>query len=298
MIASLFTSLAQWFRRRNRPRSRTLFGHTGFSTLSRKRGCERCSSPLTVEVLEARYLLSSATTVPPLSEIPPAIVLMDVLFASQPKGDPTVVFVGDSISYQYAYGPGAPVWAEYMALLGMVDYGVQGQTTQSLLFQLSLGQLAGIHPAVVVVDIGANNLLQGDTPQEAAAGVLTDVAVIHQAQPQAEVIVLGILPGEPSPSDPYRSLGKQTNQLVSQMLAGDPYATFLDLGSIFLQPDGTISTTLMYDHLHPTEQGYLDLTHALLPTLSQYLARDFTVPSLPSIAPVSGPSTPIALSPS
>lgn len=287
MISTLFASLAEWFRGRG----------PGFSTVSRKRLSERFASPPTVEVLEARCLPSvTTTTVPPVSEISPGIALMDFLFATQAKGNPSVVFVGDSISYQYAYGPGAPVWAEYMAPLNMADYGVSGQTTQSLLFQLSLGQLAGIHPSVVVLDIGANDLLlQGDTPQDSAAGVLADLATIQQYQPQAHVIVLAILPGEQSPSDPYRSLGAQTNQLVSQMLAGNPQVTYVNLGSIFLQPDGTISSSMLYDYLHPSEQGYLDLTNALLPTIEQYLFPSLS--ALPSTAPTSPPLSSVPISP-
>jgi lysophospholipase L1-like esterase len=286
MISTLLASLAEWFRGRG----------PVFSIVRRKRLSERFASPPTVEVLEARCLPSVTTTVPPLSEIPPGIALMDYLFATQAKGNPSVVFVGDSISYQYAYGPGAPVWAKYMAPLGMSDYGVSGQTTQSLLFQLSLGQLVGIHPSVVVLDIGANDLLQGNSPQDSADGVLADLATIQQYQPLAHVVVLAVLPGEQSPSDPYRSLGAQTNQLVSQTLAGNPQVTYVNFGSIFLQPDGTISNSMLYDYLHPSEQGYLDLTNALLPIIEQYLFPNLS--ALPSTTSTSPPSSSVPISPS
>lgn len=241
------------------------------------------SSPR-LEVLEDRCLPSATTSVPNPADIPPIIALSDIVTAMQPKGNPAVAFVGDSISWEYANGTGAPVWSALMAPLGMANYGVYGQTTQSLLFQLSLGQLAGINPAVVVLDIGGDNLLQGDTPQAAAAGVLADVAAIHLYQPQSQVLVLGILPGEQSPSDPYRLAVTQTNHLVSQMLAGDPRAAFVDLGSLFQQPDGSISTSMMFDYLHPTEQGYLDLTTALLPAIEQDFVTNTPVVTLPSVS--------------
>lgn len=253
---------------------------------------------------------------PSPAEIPFLIDLSDALAASAPKGNPSVVFLGDSIGYQYAYGTGAPVWAGYMAPLGMANYGISGQTTQSLLFQLTQGQLVGINPSVVVLDIGGNNLLAGDSPLATAAGVLTDVATIHQYLPDAHVLVLGIFPGKEYPSDPYRTEGAQTNQLVSQMLAGDTHATFLNLGSIFLQPDGTISTSMMFDYIHPTEQGYRDLTGQLLPIIEQALfsspatistTANFPLVSLtPSdlgflltsgLLPTSSPSSPVPLTP-
>jgi lysophospholipase L1-like esterase len=285
MISTLFATLAEWVRERGQ----------AFAALHRKRRSEQRSSPPAVEALEARCLPSSTTAVPPTSEIPGPIAQWDTAFATQSKGNPMVVFVGDSISWQFAYGTGSSVWASYMAPLGMANYGVGGQTTQSLLFEFSQGLLVGINPAIVVLDIGGNNLLQGNTPQETADGVLADVAAIHQYLPAAHVIVLGILPGEQSPNDPYRSLGAQTNQLVSQMLAGDPKASYVYLGSIFAQPGGTISTSMMFDYLHPTAQGYQDLTNALLPDIEEALLGNFSFPAIS--VPASPPHSQIALTP-
>jgi lysophospholipase L1-like esterase len=285
MISSLFATIAEWAREQRQ----------AFTTLYRRRRREQRSTPPAVEALETRCLPASTTTVAALSEIPGPIAQWDIAFATQSKGNPLVVFVGDSISWQFTYGTGAAVWASIMAPLGMSNYGVGGQTTQSLLFQFSEGQLIGINPAVVVLDIGANNLLQGNTPQETADGVLADVATIHQYLPVSHVIVLGILPGRQYPDDPYRSEGAQTNHLVIQMLAGDPKATFVDLGSIFVPPDGTISSSMMFDYLHPTQQGYMDLTNALLPIIEQALLPNFNIPVIS--VPAAPPPSPIALTP-
>jgi platelet-activating factor acetylhydrolase IB subunit beta/gamma len=273
MLRSFFTRVAGWLQSRGRSGNAPPSGN-------RNRGMAR----LRVESLEERCLPSLTTSVPTLDEIPAIVGLPDVLMASQPKGAPTIVFVGDSISFDYRYGPGAGVWSAFMAPLGAVNYGVPGQTTQSLLYQLSLGQLAGINPFVVVLDIGGNNLLQGTSPQDTADGVLADVATIHQYVPQAQVLVLGVLPGMQSPTDRYRQVGAETNALVSQMLIGDPRATFVDIGSVFVQPDGTISDSIMFDYLHPTALGYLNFTSALWPALQQALQ-----PGSPSIAPIPAP---------
>lgn len=287
MMSSLIATVAQWFRH-----GRAL------SASRRQRRAEPFAAPPKVEALEERCLPADPSIIPPLSQIPPLIAVMDVAFAEQTKGSPTVVFVGDSISWQFAYGSGTAVWAANMAPLGMANYGVPGQTTESLLFQLTQGQLSGVTPAVVVLDIGGNNLLQGDSPLATAAGVLTNVVLIHQFEPQAHVLVLAVLPGEQSPSNPYRHEGAQTNQLVSQMLTGDPHATFLDFGSIFLQPDGTISTSMMFDYIHPTAQGYADLTNALLPVIEQYMFPSFSMPAVSVNVPASPPPSPLPSSPS
>ena len=245
---------------------------------------------------------------PSASDVPALIAVTDYLFATAQKGNPAVVFLGDSISWEYAYGSGSAVWSAYMAPLNMASYGVIGQTTQSLLYEFSLGLLNGINPAVVVLDIGGNNLLQGDTPQATADGIVADVAAIHQALPLAQILVLGVLPGMESPNAPYRLEGTETDQLAAQMLAGDSYATFENIGSVFLQPDGTISSSIMSDYIHPTQLGYLELTSVLLPVIEQSLFGDSATPALPSFSfaslPASGgfqassPSTPIPISPS
>jgi beta-glucosidase len=276
MSSFLFADVVEWVR-------------GGRGTAARARQFRPVVSPPQIELLEERCLLSSTTTIPAMAEVPGPIAQGDILAASQPKGNPSVVFVGDSISWQYAYGTGAPVWWTLMAPLGMANYGVTGQTTQSLLFQFSLGQLSGITPSVVVLDIGGNNLLHGDSPQATAEGVLADVATIHQYLPQSQIVVLGVLPGKESPQDPYRQEGAQTNQLVSQMLAGDPKATFVNFGAIFVQPDGTISTYMMFDYLHPTELGYIELTMFLLPVIEQQAM--LTITSTPTASEVSSTDT-------
>src|SRR5262249_41771658 len=90
----------------------------------------------TLEQLEDRCLLSAATTVPSSTDaLNPLTVPLDIFVAAQPKGNPNVVFLGDSIAEGYAYGTGMPIWSATMAPLGAVDYGMGNQTTQTLLYQ-------------------------------------------------------------------------------------------------------------------------------------------------------------------
>src|SRR6516165_8651807 len=70
------------------------------------------SMPPQVEALEDRCLLSALTTVPSTIDIlNPLTVPLDMLVAAQPKGNPNVVVLGDSIAAGYAYVTGMPVWS-------------------------------------------------------------------------------------------------------------------------------------------------------------------------------------------
>jgi lysophospholipase L1-like esterase len=222
------------------------------------------SSPLGLESLEDRRMFSADTTLPSLLGAPPVTVAGTFLTISQPRGDANIVFLGDSITWGYQYGLGAPVWQAVLSGLGAADYGVIGATTQSLLYQLSLGQLLGVHPSVAVLTIGTNNLLEGDGPQATAAGVLADVSMIHQLEPQAQLLVLGVPPGGASPNDPYRSQVVQTDALVAPMVAGDSRATFVNIAPAFEDGNGSISGLILLDSIHPTTLGYANLTAALV----------------------------------
>jgi platelet-activating factor acetylhydrolase IB subunit beta/gamma len=227
----------------------------------------RRSAPPRLEPLEDRCLLSGDPTMPSLDGAPLIVVLYEQLMLSLPKTKPSVVFLGDSYSFNFAYIAGAPIWSALAGPLDAVDYGVSGQTTQNLLYQLAQGQLNKEHPWVIVLDIGGNNLLEGETPQQTAAGIVACVNAIHQSQPQAKVLLLAVPPGGPGPDDPYRIASNQTDALAEQMLAGDPQTSFINLAPVFEQADGTISPSLLFDYVHPTTLGYLDLTFALLPPL-------------------------------
>lgn len=224
---------------------------------------------LELEELEERCVLSADTTVASVSPLDPAIGAADMIMASLPKNNPSVVFLGDSITWGFAYGSGAPIWSAVLAPLGAVDYGIPGQTTQSLLYQLSQGQLSGTQPSLVVLTIGTNNLLEGDSPEATATGILADVQAIHSLLPQTQILVLGTPPGSYGPFDSYRIEVNQTDALVSQALAGDPRATFVNIAPAFEQPDGSISPAVLSDSIHPTEQGYINWMAVLLPRLPQ-----------------------------
>jgi lysophospholipase L1-like esterase len=234
-----------------------------------RRRTKRVFISLELEALEERCVLSADTTVAAVNPLDPALGAADVIMASLPKSDPSVVFLGDSITWGFAYGSGAPIWSAMMAPLGAVDYGIPGQTTQSLLYQLSQDQLSGIQPSMVVLTIGTNNLLEGDSPQATAAGILADVQAIHSFLPQTQILVLGTPPGASSAFDPYRIEVNRTDALVSLGLAGDPKATFLSIAPALEQPDGSITPAVLSDCIHPTEQGYLALMAALLARLPQ-----------------------------
>jgi beta-glucosidase len=226
---------------------------------------QRRSTPLVVEALEDRCLLSTTA-------------------------GPAVVFLGDSILDHYARGSGAALWNTQIAPLQAADLAVSGSTTQGVLARIEQGQLNGLSPRVVVLLIGTNDLALGASPQQAAAGIAGDVAAIEAHVPGAQILLLGLLPRGQSPGDPLRAAIAQTNTLIAP-LGTLRNVTYAEFGAAFLQPDGTISPTVLYDYLHPSATGCALLTANLQAPIHELLN---SVPAPAPILPVS-PPLPVAV---
>jgi lysophospholipase L1-like esterase len=257
--------------------------------------------PFTWEVLEDRLVLSSASAgVTAASLLQPADTpILGTSAATTPSqrldagavlaheqsvaladsgGASNVVFFGDSITQRWDNPgfPGLPVWNSEIAPLGAVDFGLDGDRTQNLLWRLTNGELDG-QPRVAVVEIGTNNLIftgQNESPQETAAGINAVVQTIHAVSPTTKVLLLGLLPRAEDPSDPVRAEIQQVNSMIAG-LADGTNVLYLDLGSLFLRPDGTIPPELMLvpDYLHPNTDGYQLMADAVLAPIQELLGN-------------------------
>jgi lysophospholipase L1-like esterase/uncharacterized protein (DUF2141 family) len=209
----------------------------------------------------------------PNQRLDPAAVVQHASDLAQSNlGGSNVVFFGDSITDWFANGAGASVWNSVIAPLGAADFGLSGDRTQDLLWRLLNGELNG-RPKVAVVLIGTNNLVfsnHDETPGETAEGIKAVVQTIRTLSPQTRILLLGLLPRGQSGDNPLRAEIERVNAMIAG-LADSPYVTYLDLGALFLNPNGSIASNLMADFLHPTTLGYLVLADALLPVLKALL---------------------------
>ena len=181
-----------------------------------------------------------------------------------------LIFLGASIT-EFWPTRGPDSWAKF-APFHPADLGAAGECTENTLWRLENGELDGLHPKVVVVNIGNNNI--GGHPDElpswAAAGVRKVVDVIHEKLPDAKILLLGILPrGARNGSD------RQRNEAVNRIIAGfhhDDTPRYLDIGRAFVDARGELIKGMMYpDGLHPTALGYEAWYHAMIPTLTEMM---------------------------
>ncbi|KAG8546632.1 hypothetical protein GDO81_030198 [Engystomops pustulosus] len=169
--------------------------------------------------------------------------------ASSKDKEPEVVFIGDSnvmLLHQLE------IWRELFSPLHALNFGGLGEGTQHVLWRLENGELEHIRPK-------RSRLL---------GGVPAIVRCMEQRQPQAKVIVLGLLPRGKNPN-PLRERNRRVNELLAEALPSTPNAVLLDADPGFVQSDGSISHHDLYDYLHLSRLGY----SRLCPTLHRELLR-------------------------
>ena len=132
--------------------------------------------------------------------------------------------------------------------------GIGGDQTQHVLWRLQNGELDGYKAKLFVVMIGTNNMWARDAdPAHAAAGVKAVIDLIQSKQPQAKILLMGILPIGEKPN-PGRDKRAEVNKLISKF-AGGP-VEYMDIWDKYLNADGTISKEVMGDFLHLAPKGF------------------------------------------
>jgi lysophospholipase L1-like esterase len=182
-----------------------------------------------------------------------------------------IIFIGDSITARWI-NAGKAIWDSSYAPRNALDFGIDGDKTQNVLWRLSNMSVQNLKPKVAVVMIGTNNL--ENTPHEIADGVKAVLANTQEAFPGVKIILVSIMPN-------MRANDKmmQVNSLIKSY-ADDSSVYFLDL--VPLMPpvtktaiDGQVDTNytgLGPDHLHPDLSGYQIWADAMEPLLKKLLA--------------------------
>ncbi|OJW22659.1 MAG: hypothetical protein BGO49_01370 [Planctomycetales bacterium 71-10] len=178
-----------------------------------------------------------------------------------------VIFLGDSITEGWGQNP---VWKKYYGQRKALNLGIGGDQTQHVLWRIQNGELVGLHPKALMLMIGTNNA--GSNPaDQIAEGVEAIVAELQKTLPDTEILLLGVFPRGEKPDDTRKKL-TDVNARISKLDGGKVH--YLDIGSSFVNPDGTISKDIMPDYLHLSEKGYELWAAAVEPTLKKLLKED------------------------
>jgi beta-glucosidase len=189
------------------------------------------------------------------------------------QGNVDLIMIGDSITHGWE-GEGKGVWAKYYAKRNAVNLGIGGDQTSHVLWRLDHGNIDGISPKLAVVMIGTNNA--GHTPhqkpEQIAAGIKAIVEKLRAKLPQTKVLLLAIFPRGADNKDELRQINVKTNKIIAD-LADNQNVFFLDIGSKFVAPDGTLSKAVMPDLLHLNPKSYETWAEAIEPTVKKLMGE-------------------------
>ena len=151
--------------------------------------------------------------------------------------DPEIVLIGDSITHFWAGPPiskqqnGPKSWADTFGEHRVLNLGFGWDRTQNVLWRLDHGEMDGVHPKVVILNIGSNNFSQtsnarGNTPAEVAEAISAILDRVHKKSPSSRIIVMGVLPRGFKPADSFRTKISALNELLAKQLSGKPHVCF------------------------------------------------------------------------
>jgi len=189
-----------------------------------------------------------------------------------------IYFEGDSITRRWGatdYPELLANWRKNFFGWNAADFGWGADTIQNILWRLQNGELDGVHPKVIVLLAGTNNVGKEITPgseEEKVADITKGIGavlrVMQAKAPEAVIILTGIFPRNDSMA--AIPVIKRINENLSRMAAGKRIR-FLDIGDKLADPEGRLFEGMMHDKLHPSIKGYQVWADALKPVFTELL---------------------------
>lgn len=199
----------------------------------------------------------------------------------QDHPDLELVFLGDSITQgltgaqdRLSHAGGKRLFDRYYGRYKAAGLGISGDRVEHLLYRATKGGLGKLHPKVLVLMIGVNNLgLRQNTGEEIAAGTRLLVTVLQGLMPRTKILLLGCFP---SKNDPKCWRRRQIDRLHVdiQDLGKQDGVTYLDLRRAFVLPNGQLDPKRMRgDQVHLKASGLEAWAQAMEPTLREMMGK-------------------------
>jgi lysophospholipase L1-like esterase len=204
------------------------------------------------------------------------------LLAKARAGGIDLYFLGDSITRRW--GCTDPQWAEMLAnwnknFFGWnaANFGWGGDRVENMLWRIQNGELDGVHPKVIVILAGTNNV--GNAPADGKnagdekvadifKGLVALIDTCRQKAPAAKIIVTAIFPRNDNPAV-LPEIARINDGLAK--LADGQTVFFLNVNEKLAGADGTLFDGMAIDKLHPTVKGYQIWADGLKPLLTRFL---------------------------
>jgi lysophospholipase L1-like esterase len=199
------------------------------------------------------------------------------------QGGMDIYFAGDSITRRWgtsdaAYREFLENWRRNFFGWNAANFGWGADTVQNILWRLVNGELDGVHPKVMVLLAGTNNLgaqvrsgVDETTVQEVAGGIRAILDVMRQKAPGATVILTGVTPRRDR--DGGVSLTPTIDAINDRVaaLADGRRVRYISINSRLTGADGALRDGVTVDGLHLSVRGYQIWADALKPLFTELL---------------------------
>ena len=198
------------------------------------------------------------------------------------KGGIDVYFEGDSITRRWGasdaqYRDFLANWTQNFYGWNAADFGWGGDTVQNILWRLQNGELDGVHPKVIVLLAGTNNLGGRPSPEgdeakadEVVNGLRTVLTVLREKAPKATIILMGLTPRADRAGASFASVIRRINARLAGLADGKTIR-HLNLNDRLGDPEGKPFEGMTVDGLHLSLKGYQIWADALKPVLTELL---------------------------
>jgi lysophospholipase L1-like esterase len=193
------------------------------------------------------------------------------------QGGVDVYFIGDSIARRWGatdYPDFLANWRQNFFGWNAGDFAWGADRTQNILWRLENGELDGVHPKVIVILAGTNNVSArpggGAKIADITRGVAAIVATARRKAPAATIILTAIFPRNDNMAV-VPEIARINANLAT--LADGKVVRFLDVNDKLADAGGTLLAGMMNerDRLHPTLEGYQVWADGLKPILTEIL---------------------------
>jgi len=197
------------------------------------------------------------------------------------KGGIDIYFEGDSITRRWgtsdaAYRDFLANWNQNFFGWNAADFGWGADNLQNILWRLQNGELDGVHPKVIVL-LGGTNNLGGKLPpgseeakiDDVARGIKATLDLMRQKAPEATIILMGITPRNDGGTEIVPVIDK-INARISRFADGNKIR-YLNINAQLVDQDGRLLDGMTVDRLHLSVQGYQVWADALKPIFAELL---------------------------
>jgi lysophospholipase L1-like esterase len=208
------------------------------------------------------------------------------LLAKRTQGRIDVYFAGDSIVRRWGatdYPHLLANWRENFHGWNAANFAWGGDRTQNVLWRLYHGELDDVHPKIIVLMAGTNNVgpRPGDdtTAADVARGIETIVTVMREKAPGAVIVLTAIFPRHDNPA--VMPTINAINDRLAQLADGSR-VRFVNVNDQLADANGVLAEGVMNaDGLHPAIKGYQIWADALKPILTELLGPPATTDLAP-----------------